>query len=171
MEKPRHRKATYTEATQYMAALECAHDDWLESSGQDRLEAKPPCLSQQPHKPGPSRQAQLKPWSTTCTRFSDEKTESPERSGGRFTLPGVSQGSLRKDTPRLLPPRGQLHPAGGDRSQEQRRCCVDTCRTTVIYTRPPNPPPGTLTHGPGTPARARRWTGIHRDGCATVMFS
>lgn len=93
-----------------MAALECAHDDWLKSSGQDRLEAKPPCLSQQPHKPGPSRQAQLKPWSTTCTRFSDEKTESPERSGWRFTLPGVSQGSLRKDTPRLPPPQRTAEP-------------------------------------------------------------
>lgn len=87
-----------------MAALESVHNGWLESSGHDCLEARPPCLSQQPHKPGPSRRAQLKPWSTTCTRFSDEKTESQERLGRRFTLPGVSQGSLRKDTPRLPPP-------------------------------------------------------------------
>lgn len=52
---------------------------------------------------GSAARAQLKPWSTTCTPFSDEKTESPERSGQRFTLPGVSQGSLREDAPRLPP--------------------------------------------------------------------
>ena len=44
---------------QYMATLERAQDDWLESSGQDGLEARPPCLSQQPHKPRPSRRALL----------------------------------------------------------------------------------------------------------------
>lgn len=91
-EKPRHRRIREAPRGHavYGSPGECPQ--WLAGVFRTRLPGNPgaPCLSQQPHKPGPSRRSSAEAMVHHMPVSGIEKTESPERLGRRFTLPGAS---------------------------------------------------------------------------------